>query len=497
METIKLNKLINSQKKPVIQPMYGKIPPQNKEAESAVLSQLINGSGRLIEVMEILKSGECFYLDAHQRIYDAILTMNGKGQKVDLVGVTTELSNSGNLELIGGGYFLTKLSDKTVFDHTILSHAEDILECYKRRESIKVAGELMALSYENGESLNDIVHAADQELIRIISEGDISEAKPIRDLIIPFMENLQAAKENKKDITGVNTGYSWLNDKTGGWQNTDLIILAARPSVGKTAFALNLALNATVGEDPVPVAIFSLEMGADQLMKRVVSALSLIELEKITKGQLSDIETSHIDQTLNIIASKNIHIDETFGVSITQLRARAKRLKRKHNIGLLIIDYLQLMAGETKGGNREQEISKISRGLKGIAKELDIPVIALSQMSRDVEKRSDKEPMLSDLRESGAIEQDADIVMFIHHPKDAESGQIKNVIKIAKHRNGSLGDMEECKFFGNIQKWMNPSEANAYMGRNTTFKPFAGMPTSSPDERIEGKKMQAFDDAPF
>lgn len=482
--------------------LYGKIPPQNKEAEKAVLSQLLMGSNRLDELKEILPDADRFYVDNHQRIYNAILKVSDRGGKVDAITVCEYLSSVDELEMVGGPHGVVSLTMDFGFMRGIgdafLDHAMIISDCFKRRKAIELGGEMVTKSYETRDSIDEIVHSAEKGLLEILSEGDVSKSKTFRDLVIPFNEHLHAAKANKREVTGIDTGYDRLNEMTSGWQDTDLIILAARPSGGKTAFALNLAMNG-VNSDGKPIAIFSLEMNDLTLFQRVVSAVTAIDLERIRNGKVSDIELAHINQTMDRIIQMPIHIEEEFVVNINQLRARAKRLKRNQGVGMIIVDYLQLMAGDKSGGNREQEISKISRGLKGIAKELKIPVIALSQMSRGIETRTDKEPQLADLRESGAIEQDADVVIFIYHELEPNSGDPVNCLKIAKNRNGKVGYVKELRFFPNIQRWMNPDDAKAYAGQ-TEYKPFSGIVPHA-DERIEGKKQIQLlgddEDAPF
>lgn len=474
---------------------YGKIPPHNKEAEKAVLGQILINSSMLTEVMEILPSPDWFYIQPHKLVYEAVLSAHKKGFSIDAVVVVSELKAMDKLEIAGGPYEIMQLTNEFAYYQSILDHAKLIAECYKRRESIRISGELMALSYDETEDINETIHSSEKSLVEILSVGDVSNALSLKDCIIPFNEALDKAMQSDGQITGVDTGFGYLNKLTNGWQPGDLIILAARPSVGKTAFSLNLALNASMfAREPKSVAIFSLEMQKIKLMNRMVSSVSGIHLEKIQKGDLSEIEFKHVQSTLNTIINVPVYIDDTFSLSITQLKGRVKRLKREKNIGLLIVDYLQLIKGSEKNGNREQEISSISRGLKGIGMELNIPVIALSQMSRDIEKNGGKrEPMLSDLRESGAIEQDADMVMFIYHEVDANTELPLNIVKIAKHRNGELGKMDQCKFFPEIQKWMNPHDADAHMEK-TAFKPFAGIATN-PDARIEGKRiLKPFDD---
>lgn len=494
------NSAIRSRNKESLPLLYGKVPPHNKEAEKAVLGQILVNSEMLTEVMAVLPSPDWFYINHHQLVYEAILSAHHKGYKVDAVVVVSELRAMDKLETVGGAYEVIQLTNGFAYYQSIIDHAKLIAESHKRREAIRISCDLLSKSYDETEDVNETIHSSEKALVDVLSVGDVSNAVSLKECIIPFNEALNKAMQSEGQLTGVDTGFGYLNAITNGWQPGDLIILAARPSVGKTAFSLNLALNACMsGKAQTPVAIFSLEMPKTKLMNRMVSSVSGIYLDKIQKGELSDIEFQHIQSTLNRIVNFPLYIDDTFSLSITQLKGRAKRLKRERDIGFLIVDYLQLMKGAEKTGNREQEIASISRGLKGIAMELGIPVIALSQMSRDIEKNGSKrEPMLSDLRESGAIEQDADMVMFIYHEVDADTGVVKNIVRIAKHRNGELGKMDQCKFFPEIQKWMNPSEAETYSNTSGN-KPFIRI-TTDPDIRIEGKSnLKAFDekDTPF
>jgi replicative DNA helicase len=438
------------------------LPPHNAEAEKAIIGQLINGSGRISDVVEVLPEANRFYSPDTKLIYEAILNCYRAGSQIDPIVVVTELTSMGKLATIGGPFSVLQMSKDIALDHTIMRHAYAVLDCFKRRRAAELSGELIGKARDMTEDVDKAVHETELELLNILQEGDVSEVTDMKDLAVQFLEKFSNDRMNKSDITGVNTGYNYLNALLSGWQKTDLIILAARPSVGKTAFALNLALNAALYYGREAVGIFSLEM----------AKISMIEYEKIKKGTTSEIEAAHVVSTMDRIIKAPIYIDDSFSININQFRARAKRMVRKYGVKLIIIDYLQLMSGEKGKQNREQEIASITRGLKGAAKELDIPIIALSQMSREVEKRgaTSKKPMLSDLRESGAIEQDADIVMFIYSDTDADTGETKNIVSVQKNRHGNLGDMDECKFFGEIQRWMNPSDAAAYMGQ-TNYKP--------------------------
>lgn len=445
--------------------MYGKIPPQARELEEAVLGAILLEKDKLSDVLEVLTSAECFYVDAHQRIFSAIRRLPEKGQVVDLLTVTEELRRSDELELVGGAYFLTKLTMSVVSSAHVISHARIVMEKYIQRELIKICGEMLTNAYEDKMDVFDLLDKAESDMFEISNNFLRKNYSSMQDIIVETIEQISQAREQKDDITGVTSGFPSLDAITGGWQKTDLIILAARPAVGKTAFALNLAMNAALDKHkPTGVAIFSLEMGNTQIVKRMLSTVTNVRLENISRGRLEDYEFAQITQRMEPLAKAPIFIDDQAGLNIFELRAKCRRLKSKNDIGMVIIDYLQLMHGSDKNGNREQEISKISRELKGLAKELNIPVIALSQLSRAVETRGGdkgKIPQLSDLRESGAIEQDADMVMFIYRPEyyginNDEQGQPidgETHINIAKHRNGRL-DTVKLKALLEYQKFI-------------------------------------------
>lgn len=430
--------------------MYGKIPPQAKELEEAVLGAIMLEKDKLSDVLEVLPSSDCFYVDAHQRIFSAIKRLPERGQVVDLLTVTEELRKSDELELIGGAYFLTKLTMSVVTSAHVIAHARIVMEKYIQRELIKICSEMVSSAYEDKTDVFDLMDKAETDLFEISNNFLRKNYSSMQDIIVDTIEQISQARDEKDDVTGVPTGYPSLDAITGGWQNSDLIILAARPAVGKTAFALNLAMNAAMDpRKPRGVAIFSLEMGNTQIVKRMLSCVTQVRLENISRGKMEDYEFAQLTQRMEPLAKAPIFIDDQAGLNIFELRAKCRRLKTKNDIGMIIIDYLQLMQGSDKAGNREQEISKISRELKMLAKELNVPVLALSQLSRAVETRGGdkgKIPQLSDLRESGAIEQDADMVMFIYRPEyygqsNDESGQPfdgETHINIAKHRNGRL-----------------------------------------------------------
>jgi replicative DNA helicase len=431
--------------------VYGKVPPQAKDLEEAVLGAIMLEKSAFDTVIEILKA-ECFYVEAHQRIYKVMQGLQQKNQPIDILTVVEELKAREELEMVGGAYYVTRLTNAVVSAANIEAHSRIILQKFIQRELIRISGEIISDSYEDSTDVFDLLDDAESKLFEITNNHLRKNFDSIDTVLVKTVQRIEDMRHRNEDITGVPSGFSALDRVTYGWQNSDLIILAARPAVGKTAFALNLARNAALNPTkPTPVAVFSLEMSAGQLVQRILSAESEIWLEKISRGKMEEHEMKQLyAKGIQKLAQAPIFIDDTAALNIFELRAKCRRLKNKHNIGFIIIDYLQLMSGasEGKSTNREQEISQISRTLKQLAKELMVPIIALSQLSRAVETRKEgnKMPQLSDLRESGAIEQDADMVMFIYRPEYyditanemGESNKGETHIRIAKHRNGSL-----------------------------------------------------------
>ena len=465
--------------------VYGKVPPQAPELEEAVLGAVMLEKDKLAEVLEIIQSEDCFYVDAHQKIYSAIRRLFDKGMPVDLLTVTEELRRSSELEIIGGAYYLTRLTMSVVSSAHVEAHARIVMEKFIQRELIRISGSVIGDAYEDSTDVFDLLDKAESSLYEITDKHLRKNFKSLKEVLVRTVHEIEEAKNKKDDLTGVPSGYVPLDKLTSGWQKTDLIILAARPAVGKTAFCLNLALNAALNSaKPFPVAFFSLEMGAGQLVKRLLAAVTEVTMDAITKGRMQEHEFVQMTQRMNKLASAPIFLDDQAALNIFELRAKARRLKQMDDIQLIIIDYLQLMqAGINHGGNREQEISKISRDLKALAKELEIPIIALSQLNRSVESRKEsKVPQLSDLRESGAIEQDADMVMFLYRPEyyginNDEMGQPidgETHIHVAKHRNGST-DTVKVRFIKEFQKFVDlPDENFGGFGGGGGFGPFSG-----------------------
>ncbi len=444
--------------------VFGKIPPQARELEQAVLGALMLDKDALSTVIDILKPNS-FYLDAHQKIFLAIAKLFEKSQPVDILTVTEELKLNGDLEAVGGPYYITELTNRIGSAANVEHHARIISQKFIQRELINISSQVIEDAYEDTTDVFELLDKAEQNLFAITDQNLSRTYSSMSNLITKAIKEIEAAKEHDETITGVPTGFTALDRCTGGWQKSDLIILAARPGMGKTSFVLSLARNSAV-DFKRPVAVFSLEMSNLQLVNRLISAETELPLEKLRRGNLAAHEWQQLNTKVESLVEAPIFIDDTPAINIFELRAKCRRLKMQHDIQMIIIDYLQLMSGSSadgKQGNREQEISTISRGLKGIAKELNIPVIALSQLSRAVETRGgNKKPQLSDLRESGAIEQDADLVTFIYRPEyygimeDEEGRPMRGIgeIIIAKHRNGPLENIP-LRFIDKFAKFDN------------------------------------------
>jgi replicative DNA helicase len=471
--------------------VFGKVPPQAKELEEAVLGAIMLEKSAFDTVIEILKP-ECFYVEANQRIFKSMQSLAQKSLPIDLLTVVEELKLKEELDLVGGPYYVSRLTNAVVSSANIDAHSRIVLQKFIQRELIRISGEIIGDAYEDSTDVFDLLDDAESKLFEITNSHLRKNFDDINTVLVKTIQRIEDMRSRDEDITGVTSGFASLDKITYGWQPTDLIVLAARPSVGKTAFALNLARSAALHPTkPTSVGFFSLEMSAGQLVQRILSAESEIWLEKISRGKLEEHEMKQLyKRGIEKLSNAPIYIDDTAALNIFELRAKCRRLKNKHNVGLIIIDYLQLMSGtgENRNGNREQEISRISRDLKGLAKELQVPIIALSQLSREVEKRKEgaKIPQLSDLRESGAIEQDADMVMFLYRPEYyditanefGESNKGETHVKIAKHRNGSL-DTIKLKALLHIQKFIEDD--------NNDFGGNPGMPAGNwkpikPDE---------------
>lgn len=485
----------------------GKMPPQAVELEEAVLGALMLEKDALTNVIDILKP-KSFYKEAHERIFSAIEALFTRSEPVDILTVTQELKKTGELELVGGAYYITQLTNRVASAANAEFHARIISQKYIQRELIRTSTETIRDAYEESSDVFDLLDRAEKGLFSIV-EGNIRKNyDKMHTLIKKAIEQIEVAKNRKDGLSGVPSGLTALDRLTSGWQKSDLVIIAARPAMGKTALVLSMARNAAV-EFNKPVAVFSLEMSSLQLVTRLISSESELPGEKLKKGTLEDYEFQQLNDKIKKLAEAPLFIDDTPGLSVFELRAKARRLKEQHNIELIIVDYLQLMTAGGEGkGNREQEISTISRSLKGLAKELNVPVIALSQLSRAVETRGgDKKPQLSDLRESGAIEQDADMVMFIHRPEyygltEDENGMptagMAELI-IAKHRNGPV-DSVKTRYIGQYTKFADLDTLDTNLDYGSSSKGIA--PNNDFDNPvnsvIRGSKMNDIEeDHPF
>src|SRR6201990_2978394 len=430
----------------------GKLPPQAVDLEEAVLGALMLEKDALSSVIDILKP-EVFYKDNHQKIFKAIQYLFEKTSPVDILTVTSQLRSQGELEMIGGAYYITELTNRVASAANIEFHSRIIIQKFIQRELIRISTEIINTAYEDTTDVLDLLDKAEKNLFQIAQNTLRRDSRKMDDLMHETLKEIEALKDKKDGLTGVASGFTDLDRMTSGWQRSDLVIIAARPAMGKTAFVLSCARNAAVDFNR-PVVVFSLEMSSVQLVNRLISGETEIEQEKIRKGTLEEWEWQQIHSKIGRLEQAPLIIDDTPALNIFEFRAKCRRLKSQHDIQLIIIDYLQLMQGKSDGkggGNREQEIGSISRALKSVAKELNVPVIALSQLSRAVESRpgANKRPMLSDLRESGSIEQDADMVLFLYRPEyygftEDENGTptegLAEVI-VAKHRNGDTADI--------------------------------------------------------
>lgn len=440
----------------------GKIPPQAIELEEAVLGALMLERDALTNVIEILKS-DSFYKDANRMVFEAIVQLFNNSEPVDIKTVVHQLRKDGNLEIVGGAYYVSELTTKVNSAANIEYHARIIAEQSIKRQLIHISSIIQQDAYEDTKDVFDLLDKAQQSLFDVSESHIRKNFDQMSSLMHQAIQEIEERKNQKDGLTGIPSGFTALDRNTSGWQRSDLVIIAARPGMGKTAFVVSALRNAAVDFN-IPVAIFSLEMSSVQLVHRMVSGEAELESDKLRKGNLEAYEWQQLISKTSKLSEAPIFIDDTPGLSILELRAKARRLVAQHGVSIIVIDYLQLMSGDqskNSGGNREQEIASISRALKGIAKELNVPVIALSQLSRAVETRGgDKRPQLSDLRESGSIEQDADMVMFLYRPEyygitqDENGMPLQGVgqVIIAKNRHGKLEDVP-LKFIGKFTKF--------------------------------------------
>ena len=434
----------------------GKVPPHDVEAEQAVLGSMLTDKDAVISAIEVLKEDD-FYRTDNKSIYEAIINLYNRAEPIDIITVKAELESLGKFEQVGGLEYLASLPDKVPTTANAMKYIKIVEEKSTLRNLIKTANEIIELGYDPTEDVSDIMEGAEKKIFNIMQNNDKKSYSPIKDILVDSFTQLEELYNRKQHITGVPSGFTELDYKTAGFHGSDLVLIAARPAMGKSAFALNIATNAAVRAN-VPVVIFSLEMSKEQMVNRILCSEAMVDSNKVRTGKLEEDDWTKLAGSIGPLSDAEIYIDDTPGISVMEIRAKCRKLKLEKNIGMVVIDYLQLVQGSNKrNGSREQEISEISRSLKILAKELNVPVIALSQLSRAVEQRPDHRPMLSDLRESGAIEQDADIVMFLYrddyYNPDSEKKDIAEVI-IAKHRGGSLGTVE-LLWLGSYTKFVN------------------------------------------
>jgi replicative DNA helicase len=427
--------------------MIDRLPPQSIEAEQSVLGAVLIDRDAMIEIADFLKPDD-FYRQAHARIYAVMLDLSERREPIDIVTVSESLERSGDLEAIGGRSYLATLSNSTPTAVHAAQYARIVERKAVLRNLIGAAGKIAGIGYEDPAEISEAIDRAEQELFAVSERRVSAGFSPLKSLLHDAYDRLDYLHAHRGEISGVRSGFGDLDALTTGLQKSDLVILAARPSVGKTSFALNIAEHAAV-RDKQSVGIFSLEMSKEQLVLRLLSSVSGIDSQRLRTGFLEELDFARIAPAMNALSEAPIYIDDTPNISTMELRTKARRLQAEVGLDLVIVDYLQLMqsSSTTKDANRVQEVAEISRGLKALARELKVPVIALSQLSRQPEMRESKEPRLSDLRESGSIEQDADLVMFLYREKERGSddqqteGEVVK-LKLAKHRNGPTGEID-------------------------------------------------------
>ncbi|RLQ89677.1 replicative DNA helicase [Planomicrobium sp. Y74] len=421
-----------------------RVPPHNQEAEQSVLGAIFLEPQSLISVAEIVMP-EDFYRIAHQKIFQTMINLSDRGKAIDVVTVTEELSAKKELEDVGGLSYLTEIANAVPTAANVGHYAHIVEEKALLRRLIRVATSIVEDGFTREDEVEALLAEAEKKMMEVSSRKNAGDFIHIKDVLVKTYDNIELLHTRKGDVTGIPTGFRDLDKVTAGFQRNDLIIVAARPSVGKTAFALNVAQNVATKTDE-NVAIFSLEMGAEQLVMRMLCAEGNIDAQVLRTGALQNEDWRKLTMAMGSLSNAGIFIDDTPGIRVNDIRAKCRRLKQEYGLGMIMIDYLQLIQGPGKSGeNRQQEVSDISRSLKGLARELEVPVIALSQLSRGVEQRQDKRPMMSDLRESGSIEQDADIVSFLYredyYDKETEDQNMIEII-IAKQRNGPTGTVK-------------------------------------------------------
>ncbi len=437
----------------------GKVPPHNSEAEQTVLAAALIDHIAVEKIINLLANDD-FYYEANKEIFDSIKQVHMQNIPVDVLTVSEELKKRGKIDYIGGFEYLARLTENIITSKNVEAYCNIIREKSTLRKLISVSNEIIEKGFRESDDVQKVIELAESRIFAISQNRSINSFTEIKDVLMEVFNQLEERAKNKGSLTGLTTGYDDLDRMTSGLQRSDLILLAARPSMGKTALALNIAMNSV--KTGASVALFSLEMSKEQYVQRIISMESMVESTKLRSGNLDDDDWTRLISVMSAITNYKVFIDDTASVSLFEVMSKCRRLKMEKGLDLIIVDYLQLMTDGGKGGdNRQQEISNISRGLKAMARELDCPVVALSQLSRAPELRTDHRPIMSDLRESGAIEQDADVVMMLYrdeyyHKEESEKKGITDVI-ITKQRNGPVGTVElawigQYTKFGNIQK---------------------------------------------
>lgn len=436
-----------------------RLPPHSLEAEEALLGSLLIDPDAIFDITVFLRP-DAFYRNQNKWVYDAILSLSDRREPLDLITLTEELRRREQLEEIGGEAYIISLINAVPTAINAVSYGRLIEAASIRRKMIGAASSIANLAYDEAEDINIVIDRAEQTLFSISEQRTTRDLLPVKQIAREYLERIEKLRERGDDIIGVPTGFTDLDRLLGGLNKSDLLILAARPGMGKTALQISLALTAATRYNK-RIAIFNLEMSGEQLVQRMLAAETRIDSQRLRRGQIHDHELPIFMEAIGRLSETRIFIDDTPSITTNQLRTKCRRLYAEHGLDLIIIDYLQLMQAERPTNNRVQEISEISRGLKGLARELDVPVLAAAQLSRAVEQRGDKRPLLSDLRDSGSIEQDADIVMFIYrdeyyNPDTTERPNIAE-IHIAKHRNGPTGTIDlywhgKLATFRNLQR---------------------------------------------
>lgn len=433
-----------------------KTPPHNLESEQCVIGSIIVEEQTLVPVAEILDR-EDFYIDAHKVIYDSMIELGNERKPIDMITLTNRLKEKGYLDQVGGVTYLTSITNMIPTTSNVKVYAEIVKKNSTLRKLIKASNDIISMGYEASDSLDDILNVAEKKIFDISQDRMSQDFKSISEVLTSVTAMIEEVYSKGSDITGLDTGFIDLNKKLGGFHKSDLILIAARPGMGKTAFALNLVANSAI-RSKSSVAVFSLEMSKEQLVQRLLSSQSNVALDNISKGKIADDEWKKLTDAMTVLSSSDIFIDDTPGIKVSEIRSKCRKLKMEKGLDMIMIDYLQLMEADGRADNRQQEVSKISRSLKILAKEMNCPVIALSQLSRNTESGKDHMPKLSDLRDSGAIEQDADIVMFIYRDEyytkmETKKKDLAEII-IAKNRHGEISNIE-LVWIGKIQKFSN------------------------------------------